>query len=127
MAVKTVNSYSNSPTIPSVHITPIVTVKIEIIVALKDLKKRKKIKDVTTKAKIKNLPNSALIVWEYLVLTYGIPDILTSRLYFCSNSKTFGSRTSVMNFSLSTVFNISLFRLIAVRTAWVSELIINLY
>ena len=62
IAVNTVNSYSNRPTIPSVHITPIETVKTEIIVALIDLKKRKKIKDVTTKAKIKNLPNSALIV-----------------------------------------------------------------
>ena len=69
MAVNTVNSYSNSPTIPRVHITPIKTVKMEIIVALNDLKNKKKIIDVTKAARIRNFANSALIVCEYLVLT----------------------------------------------------------
>tara|TARA_B100001109_G_scaffold146831_1_gene119531 strand:+ start:591 stop:1046 length:456 start_codon:yes stop_codon:yes gene_type:complete len=62
IAVSTVNSYSKSPTIPRVHITPIETVKTEIIVALKDLKNKKNIRDVTIAARIRNLPNSAFMV-----------------------------------------------------------------
>ena len=80
IAVKTVNSYSKIPTIPKVHITPIQTVKIEIPVALTDLKKKKNINDVTIMARNINFPNSFFIVSEYLVLTYGIPEILTSIL-----------------------------------------------
>ena len=92
IAVSTVNSYSKIPTIPKVHITPTETAIIEIIVALKDLKNKKKISEVTIRARTRNFPNSALIVSEYFVLTYGIPEILTSRLYFCSNSETLGIR-----------------------------------
>ena len=62
IAVNTVNSYCNRPTIPRVHITPINTVKMEMIVALNDLKNKKKIIDVTKAARIRNFPNSALIV-----------------------------------------------------------------
>ena len=70
---------------------------------IKDLKNKKKIKEVTIIASIKNFPSSALMVCEYFVLTYGIPEILTSRLYFSSNSLTFGSNIFVINFSLSSV------------------------
>ena len=126
IAVRTVNSYSKIPTIPKVHITPMQTVIIDINVALKDLKNRKKINEVTIIASIINFPSSALIVSEYLVRTYGIPEILTSRLYFCSNSETLGSKTLFTNCSLKTVFTTSVFKFIAVLTAFVSELIKNL-
>lgn len=69
IAVSTVNSYSKIPTIPSVQITPIQTVIIEINVALNDLKNKKNMKEVTIIARIMNLPSSALIVSEYLVRT----------------------------------------------------------
>ena len=69
IAVSTVNSYSKIPTIPSVHITPTETAIIEINVALNDLKNKKKISEVTINARIRNFPNSALIVSEYLVRT----------------------------------------------------------
>ena len=53
-AVSTVISYLSNPKKPSVHITPIQTTTKEINVALKDLKNKKKISDVTTKAAITN-------------------------------------------------------------------------
>ena len=68
-AVSTVSSYSRIPIIPKVHITPIHTVQIEIKVALNDLKKKKKIREVTKIARRMKYPSSALMVSEYLVLT----------------------------------------------------------
>ena len=49
-AVSTVISYFNKPKIPKVHITPIQTTISDMNVARKDLKNKKKIKDVMPKA-----------------------------------------------------------------------------
>ena len=60
-AVSTVISYSNKPKIQKVHITPISTTNIEIKVALKDLKKKKNINDVTNSAALIKSPISSII------------------------------------------------------------------
>ena len=82
--------------------------------------------DVTNMARITNSPSSDLIVSEYLVLTYGIPEILTSRLYVSSNSETLGNKILLINSSLLTVLTIDVFKLIALLTDFVSVLIKNL-
>lgn len=68
-AVETVSSYCKNPIIPKVHITPIQTTNSEIKVALNDLKNRKKISEVTPKAKAMNFPISSTIFWAFKVLT----------------------------------------------------------
>ena len=60
-AVNTVISYSNSPKTPNAHITPMITVNIAIIVALKDLKKKKNNKEVTNNAAPTKRPISSII------------------------------------------------------------------
>ena len=60
-AVKTVISYLRNLRIPKVHITPIQTTINEINVALNDLKKKKKINDVTNNAAPTNRPISSTI------------------------------------------------------------------
>ena len=66
-AVSTVISYSSNPIIPKVHITPISTTNIEIKVALKDLKKKKNIREVTSSAALINSPISSIIFCELRV------------------------------------------------------------
>ena len=60
-------SYLNKPIKPKAHITPILTTTIVIKVALKDLKKKKKIKAVIPSAKPKNCTISLLIFIEFMV------------------------------------------------------------
>ena len=60
-AVRTVISYFSNPRIPKVHITPIHTTINEMKVARKDLKNKKKIKEVTPKAKPMKRPISSTI------------------------------------------------------------------
>ena len=67
-AVRTVISYSNNPIIPNVHITPISTTIMDMSVALNDLKKKKKIKDVIPKAARMNFPISSIMFCEFNVL-----------------------------------------------------------
>ena len=67
-AVSTVISYCNRPKIPKAHITPIITTNMEMIVALKLLKKKKNIKEVTPSAARINFPISSIIFWEFMVL-----------------------------------------------------------
>ena len=60
-AVSTVISYCNNPKIPKVHMTPTTTTNMEMKVALNDLKKKKKISEVTKMAaKIKMLISSTI-------------------------------------------------------------------
>lgn len=66
-AVRTVISYCKSPRTPKDHITPIITTNIEIKVALKLLKKKKNIKEVTPKAARINFPISSIMFWEFMV------------------------------------------------------------
>ena len=74
-AVSTVISYCSKPRRPKAHITPIITTHIDITVALMLLKKKKKINEVTPRAARINLPISSIIFWEFMVLTYGMPDM----------------------------------------------------
>ena len=67
-AVKIVISYFNHPKSPKAHITPIRTTNIEMNVALKDLKKRKKIKLVSNIADNTNTPISSRIFCAFNVL-----------------------------------------------------------
>ena len=67
-AVRTVISYPNNPKIPKDHITPIITIISEMIVALNYLKKKKKSKDVINKAAPINKPISSIIVLAFNVL-----------------------------------------------------------
>ena len=60
-AVNTVISYSRIPKIPKVHITPMITTNMEMNVARKDLKKKKKIRDVTKRAAEMNFPISFIM------------------------------------------------------------------
>ena len=57
----------------------------EIKVALKERKKKKNISDVTSKAAPIKMPISSTIFWALRVLTYGIPDVRTSKLFVSSN------------------------------------------
>ena len=79
-AVSTVISYFKRPIIPKVHITPIQTVKSDISVARNDLKKKKKISEVTKRATPMNTPISSTIFWAFKVRTYGIQETRTSTL-----------------------------------------------
>ena len=67
-AVSMVISYFNHPKTPNAHITPMRTTNKEINVALKDLKKRKKIKLVSNIADITKTPISSTIFWAFNVL-----------------------------------------------------------
>ena len=67
-AVSTVISYLSIPSIPNVHITPIQTTTSDISVALNDLKNRKKINEVTSKAARTNRLISSTIFWAFSVL-----------------------------------------------------------
>ncbi len=84
-AVSIVISYPNQPRIPNAHMTPMITTNMEIKVARKDRKKRKKIMDVSNMAEMTKTPISSTIFWALSVLIYGIPDILTSSPVCFSN------------------------------------------
>jgi len=60
-AVNTVISYLRRPKIPKAHITPTITVSIDIKVARYDLKKKKNIKEVTSNAPPIKSPISSTI------------------------------------------------------------------
>ena len=79
-AIKTEISYLNNPINPKAQITPILTTKRVINVALMDLKKKKKINAVTAKAKITKRPISSIMFCAFMVRIYGIPETLTSIL-----------------------------------------------
>lgn len=66
-AVSTVISYLSKPSMPKAHITPMVTTSIEIKVALTDLKKKKKIKEVIPRAAAMKIPISSIIFCEFNV------------------------------------------------------------
>ncbi len=61
IAVKTVISNPKRPSVPKAHITPMITTHIEIKVALKLRKKKKKINEVTNKAAPIKTPISSTI------------------------------------------------------------------
>ncbi len=61
IAVRAVISYRNQPKNPKAHITPMITVTIEIKVARKDLKNKKKISEVILRAAIRKIEISSLI------------------------------------------------------------------
>ena len=84
-AVSIVISYPIQPKIPKAHMTPMTTTNIEINVARKDRKNRKKIMVVTSIAEITKTPISSTIFCAFSVRMYGIPDILTSSLVRSSN------------------------------------------
>ena len=107
-AVRTVISYCNRPKIPKAHITPIITTNMEMIVALKLLKKKKKIKEVTPNAASINFPISSMIFWEFIVLMYGMPEIRTSRPVSFSKFLTKVERSSNMKSLRTEVLTISL-------------------
>ena len=66
-AVSIVISYPIQPKIPKAHITPITTTNIEINVARKDRKNRKKIMVVTSIAEITKTPISSKIFCAFSV------------------------------------------------------------
>ena len=55
IAVSTVISYSKSPKSPKAHMTPMITAVMDIKVALNDLKKKKKMREVTRSAANMNI------------------------------------------------------------------------
>ena len=67
-AVRIVISYCNNPNIPKAHITPMITIHMEIKVALKLLKKKKKIKEVTKRAAPMKIPISSTMDLVFQVL-----------------------------------------------------------
>ena len=67
-AVSIVISYPIKPKMPKAHITPIITTNIEINVARKDRKNRKKIKVVSSIAEITKIPISSIIFFAFRVL-----------------------------------------------------------
>ena len=64
-AVSTVISYRNNPKNPNDHITPTITIHIEIKVVLKERKKKKKIKEVIPRAAPINKLISLIIYSEF--------------------------------------------------------------
>ena len=61
IAVSTVISYPSNPRNPKAHITPMITVIMEINVALYDLKKKKNINEVTSNAAPTKMPISSMM------------------------------------------------------------------
>ena len=84
-AVRIVISYPIQPKIPKAHMTPIITTNIEINVARKDRKNRKKIKLVSSIADTTKIPISSTIFCAFRVRIYGIPETLTSSPVRSSN------------------------------------------
>ena len=88
--------------------TPIITIIIEINVARKDLKKKKKINDVIESAATINMPISSIIVFAFSVLMYGIPEVRRSTLVSASNFSISGIRILSTKSFLAFVFTIFL-------------------
>ena len=104
------------------NITPTQTTINEMKVALKDLKNKKKINDVTNKAAPIKIGISSTMFCEFKVLMYGIPDTFTSNPVVSRNPLTFGSKMSIIKSFLAEVLTISFLRYIAVRIVLVSAL-----
>ena len=80
-AVRAVMSYSNKPIKPKENKTPFATTIIDINVALNDRKNIYKIKDVINNVNNINIDTSSLTFIESIVLKYGMPEYLTSKLF----------------------------------------------
>ena len=116
-------SYFNKPKKPKVHITPIQTTKSDINVARKDLKKKKKIIDVTNKAASTKRPISSTIFCAFNVRIYGIPDTRTLMPYVSSNVFIAGIKSFTTKSFLAGVFTMSFFKYIAERMVFTSALL----
>ena len=109
-AVSTVISKPNNPIIPKAHMTPITTMDMEINVALYDLKKKKKIRVVTSVAISTNNPISSKIILAFRVRMYGMPDTRTSSPVCFSNAATLSASKLSTNCWRSPLLTTAVFR-----------------